>query len=266
LISGEYKLGQCQLIYKQPKWFLNIVYSFEPAEKKVDPDKILGVDLGCVYAIYASSFGSPGVFKISGDEVSTFERKQAAIQNRSPKSTLDHVEKIEERHKQKQQQARYCGEGRIGHGTKTRIAPVYQDEDKIARFRDTVNHRYSKALVDYAEKNGYGTIQMEDLSGIKPSTGDPKRLQHWTYYDLQTKIEYKAEERGIKVVKIDPRYTSQRCSRCGYIDSGNRKSQAEFCCMACGFSCNADYNASQNISIGGIAKIIADKRKEADAK
>jgi IS605 OrfB family transposase len=266
VISGEYKLGRSQLLYSKKKWFLNVTYSFEPAEKKVDPDKILGVDLGCVYAIYASSFGSPGVFKISGDEVSSFERKQAAIQNRSPKSTLERVEKIEERHKQKQQQARYCGEGRIGHGTKTRIAPVYQDEDKIARFRDTVNHRYSKALIDYAEKNGYGTIQMEDLSGIKSATGFPKRLKHWTYYDLQTKIEYKAEERGIKVVKIDPRYTSQRCSRCGYIDSGNRKSQAEFCCMACGFSCNADYNASQNISIGGIAKIIADKRKEADAK
>jgi transposase len=80
---------------------------------------------------------------------------------------------------------------------------------------------------------------------------------------LQTKIEYKAKERGIAVVKIDPSYTSQRCSRCGYIDSGNRKSQSKFCCKSCGFACNADYNASQNISIRDIAEII---KKERSAK
>jgi hypothetical protein len=157
LISGEYKLGQCQLIYSQPKWFLNLVYDFEPAEKYLDKDKILGVDLGCVYALYASSFGNQGVFKIPGDEATAFERKQAAMQNRPPVPDLERVAKIEERHKQKQHQARYCGEGRIGHGTKNRVAPIYQDEDKIARFRDTINHRYSKALVEYAEKNGYGS-------------------------------------------------------------------------------------------------------------
>jgi IS605 OrfB family transposase len=259
LLSGEYKLGQCQLIYIRPKWFLNVAYSFTPSEKALDQEKVLGVDLGCVYAIYASSYGNHGIFKISGDEITSFERKQAAIQNRAFKNDLTRIREIEERRKQKLEQARYCGEGRIGHGVKTRVAPAYQDEGKISRFRETINHRYSKALVDYAEKNGYGTIQMEDLSGIKSSTGFPKRLQHWTYFDLQQKIKYKAEEQGIKVVKIKPAYTSQRCSRCGHIDPANRKSQSEFKCIACGFSSNADYNASQNISMRNIEKIIQGK-------
>ena len=203
--------------------------------------------MGTVYAVYASSIYGYGTLKIAGNEVD------------------DYAKKLERRKQSYQQQARYCGDGRIGHGTKTRIAEVYKAGDRIANYRDTINHRYSKAVVEYAVKNGYGTIQMEDLSGIKEDTGFPKRLQHWTYYDLQTKIENKAKEHGITVVKIDPRYTSQRCSKCGHIDPKNRPTQERFCCMACGFSGNADFNASQNISTKGIEKIIA-KAMRANSK
>jgi IS605 OrfB family transposase len=262
LLDGSYRLGQSQMTYEQKKWFLSLTYKFVPEVRELDKSKILGVDLGCVYAIYASSMQQKGIFKISGDEITEFEKRQAAMQNREPVSTLERVEQLEQRRWQKQQQARYCGEGRVGHGTGTRVAPAYRDADKIARFRDTINHRYSKALVEYAEKNGFGTIQMEDLSGIKEDTGFPKRLRHWTYFDLQTKIQYKAAERGITVVKIDPQYTSQRCSRCGYIDKANRASQEKFLCQSCGFEANADYNASQNISVEKIDKLIAKDKKK----
>lgn len=261
ILSGAYGVSASQILYDRPKWFLNLTYAVKKEVEKVDPSKVLGVDLGCVFAVYASSFGNFGRFNIPGDEVSAFERKQAAIQGRKAKTTLERAEELEQRRKAKQQQARYCGEGRIGHGTKTRVAAVYQETDKIARFRDTINHRYSRALVDYAVKNGYGVIQMEDLSGIKSDTDYPKRLQHWTYYDLQSKIIYKAEEAGIKVIKVDPRYTSQRCSRCGHIAKENRKTQELFECVNCGFKCNADYNASQNISIPSIDTIIRETEK-----
>lgn len=265
LISKNYKLGQCQLSYERPKWFLSVVYSHETAERVLDENRILGADLGCVNALYASSFGNKGAFRISGEEISAFERKQAAMQNRAPQNSMEKIEALEKRKKEKQHQARYCGEGRIGHGTKTRVAPAYQDQDKIANFQKTINHRYSKALIDYAVKNKYGTIQMEDLSGIKEGTDYPKRLRHWTYFDLQTKIEYKAKEAGIKVVKVNPQYTSQRCSRCGFIDARNRPTQEKFCCIVCGFETNADYNASQNLSIAGIDRIIEETQKTKDA-
>ena len=245
LIDKTYALGQCQLVYEKKKWFLLITYIFTPVQHELDPEKILGVDLGESYVLYASSVQERGILKIEGGEVTEYARG------------------LERRKHSLQQQARYCGEGRIGHGTKTRVDSVYKAEDRIASFRDTINHRYSKALIDYAVKNGYGTIQMEDLSAIKDNLGFPKRLQHWTYYDLQTKIINKAKEHGIAVIKIDPQYTSQRCSKCGYIDSANRPSQEKFCCTSCGYECNADYNASQNISVKGIEKII---QKESGAK
>ena len=260
LISGSYKLGQCQMSYERPKWFLSVVYTNETEQRALDENKILGVDLGCVNAIYASSYGHKGSFRISGEEISEFERRTAAMQGKEPKGTLQRIEELENRKREKQHQARYCGEGRIGHGTKTRVESAYRDKNKIANFQKTINHRYSRALIDYAVKNQYGTIQMEDLSGIKDDTGNTKRLRHWTYYDLQAKIESKAKEVGIKVVKVNPQYTSQRCSHCGYIDERNRLTQEEFRCIVCGFSRNADYNASQNLSIANIDKIIAEAK------
>lgn len=238
LLNGEYGLGECQLVYDKRKWFLLLTYSFAQKQHLLDSEKILGVDLGECYAICASTLGEYGALKIEGGEITAFAKK------------------MEARVRSMQKQAAVCGEGRKGHGTKTRVADVYQAKDKIANFRDTINHRYSKALIDYAVKTQCGTIQMEDLTGIKEDTEFPKFLRHWTYYDLQSKIESKAQENGIAVVKIDPKYTSQRCSKCGNIDKENRKTQSHFCCTKCGFTTNADYNASQNISINGIAKII----------
>jgi predicted RNA-binding Zn-ribbon protein involved in translation (DUF1610 family) len=64
---------------------------------------------------------------------------------------------------------------------------------------------------------------------------------------LVTRLEHKASGR---VEKIRAAYTSQRCSACGHVASDNRKSQAEFRCVACGFACNADVNAACNIAAG----------------
>jgi len=54
------------------------------------------------------------------------------------------------------------------------------------------------------------------------------------------------------LIKISPMFTSQRCSDCGYTDSQNRKTQAEFLCLACGFEANADFNAAMNIVLAGL--------------
>ena len=238
LCSETYKIGESQIVYEKKKWMLYLAYEFEAKESICDPDKILGVDLGAVNAIYASVYNDKNRLCIPGDEALETIRRIKAVQ------------------KSKQKQARYCGEGRIGHGTATRVAPAYNAGNRIANMQDTLNHRWSKKLVEYAVKNQCGTIQMEDLSGIKEDMGYPKRLQHWTYYDLQQKIESKAAEQGIQFVKVKPDCTSQRCSRCGCINAKNRPTQSKFLCVDCGYKENADYNASQNLAISKIDEII----------
>jgi putative transposase len=64
---------------------------------------------------------------------------------------------------------------------------------------------------------------------------------------LVRRLEQKAPGR---IKKINPAFTSQRCSVCGHVAAGNRKSQAVFTCVACHYTCNADVNAAKNIAAG----------------
>ncbi len=66
-------------------------------------------------------------------------------------------------------------------------------------------------------------------------------------------LHAKAESAGRVVVEIDPRHTSQRCSRCGHVAAGNRVTQAQFRCLACRYESHADVNAARNILRAGLA-------------
>lgn len=247
-IDGEYKISASKLMYDKKKrmWRLNMCYSFDNRViSSLDKDKILGINLGIVHPIAASVNGDYDKFFIKGGEIEAFRKR------------------IEARRISILNQTKYCGDGRIGHGRRKRTEPALKIGDKIARFRDTANHKYSRALIDYAVRKGCGTIQMEELTGI---TADADHfLKEWSYSDLQVKIENKAKEVGIKVVYINPAYTSQRCSKCGFIHADNRPSQAIFKCKKCGFAVNADYNASQNIGLKNIDKVIEETLKSNNA-
>jgi transposase len=64
---------------------------------------------------------------------------------------------------------------------------------------------------------------------------------------LARRLEDKAPGR---VERVNPAFTSQRCSACGHTAAESRKSQALFCCVACYFTGNADVNAARNIAAG----------------
>lgn len=266
IISGEYRQGALQIVSdRKNKWYCIIPYEFPIQQIELKTNRIMGLDLGITKAVYWAFNDSLKRGSIEGKEIEEFRRR------------------VQARRKSIQRQGSYCGDGRIGHGRKRRLQPIETLQQKEANFRATTNHRYARCIVDIAQKSQCATIQMEDLTGINENS---TFLKNWTYYDLQTKIKQKAAELGIQVNLINPQYTSQRCSQCGHIDSGNRTSQAVFHCSQCGygdlyhcFSCgknqpepgnclhcgtvvkhtpvNADYNAAKNIATPGIEAIIA---------
>jgi putative transposase len=121
---------------------------------------------------------------------------------------------------------------------------------KEFRFSNDVNHCISKHLVDKAEHTKR-SIAIENLKGIRARVRvkKPKRylLHSWSFSDLQLKIAYKAQRKGIPVMVVNPAYTSQMCSGCGHTEKANRSSQSSFACKQCGFASHADYNAALNI-------------------
>ncbi len=117
------------------------------------------------------------------------------------------------------------------------------------RFVLNTNHCISKAIVN----KPFDVFALEKL-GISKKKKNGKqfngKLGSWSYTELQRFIQYKAEAKSKRVVLVNPKYTSQRCSKCGFVHKQNR-SGLGFRCGNCGFSLNADLNASRNIGVLG---------------
>jgi len=118
------------------------------------------------------------------------------------------------------------------------------------RFRRDVNHRVSKRLVESLPPGS--TLALEDLTDIRERVRARRKarreLHNWPFAQFQQFVEYKAAGRGIRVVYVDARYSSQGCSRCGHIARSNRRSQSWFACRQCGYQLNADLNAARNLA------------------
>lgn len=152
-----------------------------------------------------------------------------------------------------QQRRRYAHRRRNLQRKQTRAAKrkLRQLSGQQARFQADVNHRISKQIVQKAQDTGRG-IAVEDLTGIRDRVRlrRKQRARHanWAFHQLRSFLDYKARRAGVPLAAVDPKYTSQQCSRCGHIDKANRPNQSTFSCVSCGHSASADTNAAVNIA------------------
>ena len=142
------------------------------------------------------------------------------------------------------------------NGSKSAKRHLKKLSQKQARFHRDCDHVLSTRIIQNAPQGS--TLVLENLTHIrdtskmgrgkdKKNVENKRRLHSWTYAQLYDLLAYKGQERGITVVKIDPRHTSQTCSCCGHQARNNRRSQSLFLCRTCGYCLNADLNASYNI-------------------
>ena len=117
---------------------------------------------------------------------------------------------------------------------------------KQSNWTNDLNHKLSRELVDYCLLQNIDVLGLEALKGNHLANRRFRRY-NWAFKDLLSKITYKARNAGLKVVGVDPAYTSQRCHRCGDISKDNRQSQSKYCCGKCNLIFNADINAAKNI-------------------
>jgi putative transposase len=106
-------------------------------------------------------------------------------------------------------------------------------------------HQVADAVLRFAEDNR-SAIVLEDLKGIKHKKNKDlnRRLSFWPRRKLHSIIEYKAQWRGIPLMKVDPRYSSRTCPVCGRIPDS--RMGAVFEC-GCGWRLDRHINASLNL-------------------
>jgi len=116
-------------------------------------------------------------------------------------------------------------------------------------------HQVANAVLSFAE-NRKSAVVLEDLKGIRPKWSKElnRRLSLWPRRKLHQILEYKAQWRGIPVVKVDPRNSSRTCPICGRIQDS--RMGAEFVC-GCGWRLDRHINASLNLLQTAISKGMA---------
>ncbi|MDJ0580500.1 transposase [Crocosphaera sp.] len=76
-------------------------------------------------------------------------------------------------------------------------------------------------------------------------------IRDCSWGNLTEKIESVAAKFGSICLKVNPKFTSQKCSHCGHIQKENRNKE-RFLCLNCGFLADADVQASINIGMKGL--------------
>ena len=120
---------------------------------------------------------------------------------------------------------------------------VARVHERIRNKRNNFAHKLSNYLVDH-----FGVIVFEDLNPSKMVKNHrlAKSISDAAWSQVVQFTSYKAEEAGRKCVLINPAYTSQDCSRCGFRVK-KKLSDRVHTCPACGLELDRDHNAALNI-------------------
>lgn len=136
-------------------------------------------------------------------------------------------------------------------GTKAAKRRLKALSGRESRFAKWTNHNLSKRIVAKAQGTRRA-LALEDLGGIRNRVrlrrSQRATLHSWSFFQLRAFLEYKARRAGVRVLTVDPAYTSQTCPACGRVDKRNRPTQSIFSCVVCGCSGNADHFAAVEIS------------------
>jgi len=221
----EGKIKTCT-IRRMPtgKWFA--CFSVEIEDTPLPPWKdgaVVGIDVGLASFATLSNgekIANPRFFREEEKELARVQRKHSKAPKGTPerKKALKVVERVHER---------------------------------ISNRRTDFAHQISHRLVDQ-----FGFIAFEDLNiqNMLKNHCLAKSISDVAWNTLVKATESKAAYAGSKVVLVDPRQTSQMCSRCGLIVKKDLSERIHNC-PECGLTMDRDLNAAINILRLGLQSV-----------
>jgi IS605 OrfB family transposase len=232
LLKGQTPKTATLLKRQNGTYYINIQLESQPPVIETT-DKVLGCDLGRT-DIVVTSEGD----KHSGKDITEirdhYSHLRAKLQQKAAKGTRSSRRRCRELLK------RLSGKER--------------------RFQTHQNHVISYQLVQKAKTNNQ-VIALEDLTGIRERTNElprtkveRRRSNSWSFYQLRQFLTYKCIKFGVKLVLVNPAYTSKTCHNCLHIHPVqwlSYRSGKSFRCGHCDWSGDADLNGAINISVLG---------------
>lgn len=214
-----FKTKSSELIKEGKHYYLCVVFEKEFEDLRIIPtEKVVGIDRGINNLAVSSENKFYKIDSNIKNKIIQTEKLRKELQKKGTVSARKHLQKLSK---------------------------------KVNGYRTEQNHLITKRIVEGMERGS--VIVLEDLDGIRSNKKKKtwnkklnKMLSSWNFKQFEEFLTYKANIKGINIVFVDARFTSQKCSNCKEIDKLSRVGSS-YCCTKCNFKLNSDLNASRNI-------------------
>ena len=126
------------------------------------------------------------------------------------------------------------------------VAKIYEH---IANQRKDFHYKTARALFSQCEEVAVENLKIKNMVRNKHLS---KSISDAAWGNFRLILQSKAANAGKKLIQVDPKYTSQRCSGCDLIVKKSLSVRVHDC-PDCGLVLNRDHNAAINIKKAAVA-------------
>ncbi|NGZ17579.1 transposase [Vibrio aestuarianus] len=228
-VQGNIK--NCTVSFKSGHWYISFQVEQEIDEPKHSSTSAIGVDMGIAKFITlsdGSALNSLNAFR-KHEKRLAIEQRKLSRKVKFSANWQKQKAKIQKLH--------------------TLIADCRKDYLHKASHLISKNHAMiaiEDLRVSNMSKSAKGSAEVPGKN-VKAKSGLNKSILDQGWYEFRRQLEYKQLWNGGLVVAVPAQYTSQTCPCCGHASKDNRKTQAHFECVECGYTNNADIVGALNI-------------------
>jgi putative transposase len=227
------------------KWFASIQTQRE-VEQSVAQGDVVGIDMGVVrFATLSDATVYP--------PLNIFKRYAAEL--RKAQHAMSRKKKFSSNWKKAKAKVQ-----RIH----VRIANARRDY--LHKTSTTISKNHAMVVVEDLQvsnmsRSAAGTVEQPGRN-VKQKSGLNKSILDQGWAEFRRQLEYKMLWAGGQFLAVPPMNTSRTCPCCGHVSNDNRKTQADFVCVQCGYAANADLVGAINVLRAGHARLACEVNGE----
>ena len=127
--------------------------------------------------------------------------------------------------------------------------------DYLHKATTAISQNHAMVCIEYLQvsnmsRSAAGTVETPGRN-VQAKSGLNKAILDQGWFEFRRQLDYKLQWAGGLLIAVPPHDTSRTCPQCGHVDAANRRTQAQFRCVACGLEENADVVGAINILARG---------------
>ena len=242
-IKGE--IAQVTLSVSGEKLFVSIQTELEVSDPIPSSKTVVGIDLGV--ARFATL--SDGTVY---EPLNSFRRHEKALAKAQRR--LSHLREYSSKKSKAKFSKNYRKQKRRVQRIHARIARCRSDY--LHKVSNTVSKNHALVVLEALPvrnmtRSAAGSAEKPGQN-VRAKSGLNKAILDQGWGEFHRQLGYKLTWRGGTLLLVPPQGTSQTCPRCHLRNAENRRSQALFRCVGCGFQAHADDVGSWNVLDRGL--------------